>query len=280
MTKGPYSHYITCQGREIHVTQWGVENSNPLIMWHGLARTGRDFDHIAMALSDQYHIIAPDTLGRGLSEWAHDADAEYCLDFYGLLALDLCQHFKIDKMRWLGTSMGAALGIRLAATSLKERISHLVLNDMGPKIAPASIERILTYAGNPPVFKTMRDLENGLRAIYKPYGELTDAQWRLMAETSARRLPEGQLTLHYDPKMVRQFVVHPYDYDQWEYYDAICCPTLLVRGAETDLLLEETRDEMLIRGPKCDLFEVPNVGHAPALNVEEQFERIRSFFDV
>ncbi|WP_417840986.1 alpha/beta fold hydrolase [Terasakiella sp.] len=279
MTQTPVSHYITCQGLEVHVTEWGKGNAEKMIMWHGLARTGRDFDPLAQILAERYHIIAPDTIGRGLSQWAAQPDTQYCLDFYGKIASDLCAHFGFKTYKWIGTSMGAALGIRLAATTMRDNMTHLVLNDMGPKIEPSAIERILTYAGNPPVYQTVSEMEQGLRTIYKPYGYLTDEQWRLMTETSVRRNPDGTVTMHYDPKMVRQFIVHPNDYDQWDYFNSIECQILLIRGAETDLLSTETRDAMLANNRNCDLYEVEGVGHAPAMNVAEQIERIRSFLD-
>lgn len=279
MTHLPTSHYITCQGLEVHVTEWGKGNPDKMIMWHGLARTGRDFDALAQELASRYHIIAPDTIGRGLSQWADQPDTQYCLDFYGRIASDLCAHFGFQTYKWIGTSMGAALGIRMASTTMREKITHLVLNDMGPKIERSAIERILTYAGNPPVFPSVSALETGLRAIYKPYGYLSDEQWRLMAETSVRRNPDGTVTLHYDPLMVRQFVAHPNDYDQWDHFNSIECKMLLMRGAETDLLSIETRDRMLAENKNCELYEVENVGHAPALNVPEQFERINAFLE-
>ncbi|WP_419799460.1 MAG: alpha/beta fold hydrolase [Terasakiella sp.] len=279
MTQTPVSHYITCQGREVHVTEWGKGNAEKMVMWHGLARTGRDFDPLAQVLAERYHIIAPDTIGRGLSQWAVQPDTQYCLDFYGKIASDLCAHFGFQTYKWIGTSMGAALGIRLAATTMRDNMTHLVLNDMGPKIEPSAIERILTYAGNPPVYQSVSELEKGLRTIYKPYGYLTDDQWRLMAETSVRRNPDGTVTMHYDPKMVRQFIAHPNDYDQWDYFNSIECKMLLIRGAETDLLSAETRDTMLENNKNCELYEVEGVGHAPAMNVAEQIERIQSFLD-
>ncbi len=277
MTHKPVSHYVSCQEREIHVTEWGKGNREALVMWHGLARTGRDFDALAMELADEYHIIAPDTLGRGLSQWAQNPDEEYCLDFYGRLAHDLCDYFGFRKYRWVGTSMGGALGIRLAATSMKDNITHLVLNDIGPKIEQVAIDRILGYAGNPAVFSSISALEDGLRTIYKPYGYLTDEQWRLMTETSFRRLPDGKITLHYDPNMVRQFVLHPEDYDQWNDFNNITCKMQVIRGANSDLLSVETRDAMLQAQPNCVLYEVEDVGHAPALNVPDQVLQVRNF---
>ena len=271
------SHYLRCCEREIHYMEWGRKDAPPLILWHGLARTCRDFDDLASALSNTYRIICPDTIGRGLSQWSRDPDAEYCLAFYARIAKALVDQLGIERMRWVGTSMGGATGTLAAATTLKDRISHLVLNDNGPALAASAIERIRSYAGNPAEFDTVSEFENYLRTIYKPYGWQSDAQWRRMAETSVRRLPSGRITAHYDPAMVRQFIVHPNDYDLWEAYDTLRMPTMVLRGETSDLLLPETAQAMTQRGPCAVLAEIPDCGHAPALNVPEQIEMIRKF---
>jgi pimeloyl-ACP methyl ester carboxylesterase len=157
-------------------------------MWHGLARTGRDFDCIAAALADRFHIICPDTIGRGLSQWSDRPDEDYCLDAYARLACDVPDDAGLQHLQWLGTSMGGALGIRVAATTLKRRIARLVINDIGPTFPEAPYERIKAYIGNPPEFDTMGELEAYFRTIYKPFGYHTEAQWRHLAETSMRRL--------------------------------------------------------------------------------------------
>jgi pimeloyl-ACP methyl ester carboxylesterase len=277
MTMQPSSHYVRCCEREIHYVEWGNKDAPPLIMWHGLARTGRDFDDLAAALADTYHIICPDTIGRGFSQWSPDPDNEYCLAFYARIARELVDQLGFDRVRWVGTSMGGAIGTVAGATALKCRISHLVLNDNGPALAAAAIERIKTYAGNPPQFDTVTEFEGFLRTVYKPYGWQSDAQWRRMTETSVRRLPNGKITPHYDPAMVRQFIVHPNDYDLWDAYDALDMPTLVMRGEDSDLLLPQTAEEMTKRGPRAQLAIIPGCGHAPALNVPEQMELVRSF---
>lgn len=273
----PVSHYVSCHEREIHYVEWGRKDAPPLIMWHGLARTGRDFDELAAALADTYHIICPDTIGRGLSQWSPDPDHEYCLAFYAQLAQSLVDQLGFDQVRWVGTSMGGAIGTVAGATTLKNRISHLVLNDNGPSLASTAIERIKAYAGNPPQFDTVTELEDFLRAVYKPYGWQSDAQWRRMAETSVRRMPSGKVTLHYDPAMVRQFIAHPNDYDLWEEYDALDMLALVMRGVDSDLLLQDTAEEMTRRGPRARLAVIPGCGHAPALNVPAQIELVREF---
>jgi len=273
----PSSHYTLCCRREIHYVEWGSRGQPPVIMWHGLARTGRDFDDLAEALSDRYHIICPDTLGRGFSQWSPDPDNEYCLAFYARIAAELVDRLGFSEVRWVGTSMGGAIGTVAAATTLKGRISHLLLNDNGPALAAAAIERIKAYAGNPPQFDTLTEFEEFLRTVYKPYGWQSDAQWRRMAETSARRLPNGNITPHYDPAMVRQFIVHPQDYDLWEAYDTLTMPTMVMRGIDSDLLLQDTAEEMTRRGPRARLEVIPGCGHAPALNVPEQIGLVRDF---
>jgi pimeloyl-ACP methyl ester carboxylesterase len=277
MIMQPSSHYVLCEGREIHYVEWGSKDAPPLVMSHGLARTGRDFDDIAAALADTYRIICPDMIGRGLSQWSAHPDEEYRLAFYARIAQALVDQLGFDTVRWIGTSMGGAIGTVAGASTLKGRISHLVLNDNGPALAAAAIERIKTYAGNPPQFDTVTGFEGFLRTVYKPYGWQSDAQWRRMTETSVRRLPNGKVTPHYDPAMVRQFIVHPHDYDLWDEYDALDMPALVLRGADSDLLLQETAEEMTRRGPRAQLALIPGCGHAPALNVPEQIELVRGF---
>ena len=273
------SHYLECEGREIHYTQWGAEHPSTVIAWHGLARTGRDMDEIAAHLASRYRVICPDTIGRGLSQWSPAPEREYCLDFYAQLALSLVEQLGIRELHWLGTSMGGAVGIRLAAGPLKGRIRRLILNDIGPKLGEAAVERIRTYAGNPAQFDRMSELEQYFRGIYKPYGWLSDVQWRRLAESSARRTAEGKVTPHYDPKMVMQFTHHPRDYDQWDAWDTIDVPTLCLRGETSDLLLPEVAEAMRSRGPRAVVVTIPGCGHAPALNVPDQFALVERFLN-
>jgi pimeloyl-ACP methyl ester carboxylesterase len=273
----PRSHYLRCQNREIHFVEWGDSNAPPLIMWHGLARTCRDFDDLAQALCGTYHIIAPDTIGRGLSQWSPAPDDEYCLAFYALIAQSLFDQLDIAHARWVGTSMGGAIGTQAAATTLQGRISHLVLNDNAPLLARTALERIKSYAGKPPEFDTVTELEAYLRKVYLPYGWQSDAQWRRMTETSVRRLPNGKITTHYDPAMVRQFFAHPLDYNSWDAYDQLAIPTLVLHGANSDLVLPETVDEMTRRGPRAQFAIIPDCGHAPCLNLPAQIEIVRKF---
>ena len=273
------SRYVVCEGRELHLTEWGWQHQQTVVAWHGLARTGRDMDAIAAHLSRRWRVICPDTIGRGLSQWSPHPAAEYCLAFYERLALSLVDQLGVRQMHWLGTSMGGAIGLRAAANSLRGRIERLVINDIGPTLPQAASDRILSYAGHPAAFNTVGELEQYFRTIYKPYGWLSDEQWRLLTETSTRRLPNGRVTPHYDPAMVQQFVHHPSDYEQWEAWDSLQLPVLCLRGETSDLLLADTAEAMRTRGPCAVVVTLPGCGHAPALNTPEHFALVERFLD-
>lgn len=275
----PASRYVQLAGQQVHYMEWGRAEARPVILWHGLARTGRDFDTLADALSDQFRLVCPDTPGRGLSSWSAAPDSDYCFAAYARQATGLADALGLGKFAWVGTSMGAALGIAAAATSLRDRISHLILNDIAPTMPVAAHERIATYVGQPPDFATLTELEEYFRTIYKPFGHHTDAQWRHMAETGYRRLPNGRITTHYDPAIARQFRVHPNDFEQWDKYDSLTVPTLLLRGENSDLVFPDVAAEMERRGPRAKRAEIPGCGHAPALNTSAQIAIVRDFLE-
>lgn len=281
----PQSRYVTCAGYEIHYTEWGVSDAPVVIAWHGLARTGRDIDDLAAHLAPRYRVICPDTIGRGLSQWSRQPAQDYCLSFYAHVAASLFEQLRIEKAHWIGTSMGGAIGMVCASgllePALKARISSLLLNDNAPQLADAALERIKSYAGQPPVFDTVAELETFFRQVYRPYGWLSDAQWRRLTETSTRRLSDGRVTPHYDPAMVQQFTHHENDYLIWDHYDQLDIPVLCLRGADSDLVLPDTTAEMLLRGPAlrglAQVVEVAGCGHAPALNVPEHYALVERF---
>lgn len=273
----PVHHLADLAGFEVHVVEWGVGHPETVVLWHGLARTSRDFDPLAKVLAKTWHVLAVDTIGRGLSQWARDPVADYCLAVYERIVLGLLERFGVMVPRWVGTSMGGALGIRLAGGALQDRISHLVVNDIGPELPAAAVERILTYVSAPPTFDTIAELEAWLRQVYAPYGFLPADQWRRMALTSARRTGDGRVTLHYDPRITDQFRHHPDDYDQWDAWEAIAAKTLLLRGAQSDLLVPAVARRMAETGPRPGVLDVAGTGHAPALNVPGQIDPVIAF---
>lgn len=273
----PRSTYVSAAGFEIHVTEWGSQKNPALVMWHGLARTGRDFDEVAEALSDSYFVICPDTLGRGLSSWAKDFTQDYSYRSFGQIALAILDHYGIENLRWIGTSMGGLIGVTLAAGALKGRITHLVINDVGPDIPAAGTGRIADYVGNPPVYDTVEEMETWLRRNYAPFGKNTDAFWRRMVDTSVRRNDAGRVTVHYDPAIVSQFTHHKQDLDVWDAYDQIEAKTLLIRGEASDVLPVSIAEEMTRRGPRPQLVVMPDCGHAPTLASPHEVQLLREF---
>jgi pimeloyl-ACP methyl ester carboxylesterase len=173
--------------------------------------------------------------------------------------------------------MGGLIGVTLAAERLKGRITHLVVNDVGPDIPPAGIGRIASYVGDPPVYDTLAELEAWLRRNYAPFGENTPEFWRRMADTSHRRADDGRITVHYDPKIVMQLTYHKADLDVWGAYDAIEARTLITRGENSDVLAAPVAEEMKRRGPKPQLHVVSGCGHAPTLASEREIGLLRAF---
>jgi pimeloyl-ACP methyl ester carboxylesterase len=257
--------------------EWpGPKGARTVLCVHGLTRNGRDFDALAEALSASCRVICPDIPGRGQSEWlAHPADygyAVYLADMAALLA-----RLDVDEVDWVGTSMGGILGMLMAAQP-GVPIRRLVVNDIGPLIAKEGVQRITTYVGHDPSFADTPALEAELRTIAAPFGPLSDAQWRHLATISTRKKPDGTVGFAYDPHIADAFRAAPAaDTDLWAQWEAIRCPTLVLRGAKSDLLRAADAEAMTRRGPKAKLVEFPGIGHAPALMAAEQIAVIRDF---
>lgn len=283
----PSSCYLTCGHFNVHYTAWGDPSAPAVIAWHGLARTGRDFDTLAQHLSSRYHVICPDTIGRGLSQWSQHPQDDYCLATYASHALALMDGLAISQAHWIGTSMGGNIGIvcaaALALPAFQGRLRSLLLNDIAPEISSIAVERIKTYAGHPPAFDTVPELEAFFRQVYAPFGLSTDAEWQHLTETSVRRLPDGRVTPHYDPNLVQQFFRPTPEFDMWAQYDALDLPVFVMRGANSDLVAVETIEAMHTRGPgakgllRSEVIE--GCGHAPALNTAAQIQSVVDFLE-
>lgn len=277
----PRQHSVQCIGphglHRMAYTEWG-DPANPrvLVCAHGLTRNGRDFDDLARAMAPYYRVVCPDVVGRGRSPWLPVKD-DYQLPTYVADMVTLIARLGVDSVHWVGTSMGGLIGMLLA--SLPDTpIRRLVLNDVGPLVTLSSIQRIGQYVGQAPVFPSPEAAEAYIRAVSVPFGRLTDAQWRHLTEFSIKEA-EGGWVMRYDPGIAEPFRKSPLvaDVDLWQVYDAIACPTLVMRGAESDLLLSETAAEMRARGPRARLVEVPEVGHAPVLMDPAQIAPIHDF---
>lgn len=262
-------------GHEVHVTEWGNPKGKPLVMWHGLARTGRDFDELAAALADEHFVICPDTIGRGLSSWSKAPNTEYSVAHYAQIADGILDHYGIESAGWLGTSMGGLIGMRLASEALADRISYLIINDIGPEIPQPAIDRILAYATELPNFKSLTDAENWFKTIYAPFGPASEDFWRRMTRTSVRRTQHGDFALHYDPKILIQFTASVEELTTWDRYERIKIPTHVMCGQHSDILPKNTLKRMTATGPKpqATLFEV--CGHAPTLSRPSDIREVR-----
>ncbi|HLG89271.1 MAG TPA: alpha/beta hydrolase [Alphaproteobacteria bacterium] len=249
--------------------------SPTLIALHGLTRNGRDFDGVAGALADGFRVICPDVVGRGRSDRLPDS-ALYGYPQYLADAAALIARLDVERVDWLGTSMGGLVGLMLAAQP-GTPIRRLILNDVGPFIPKAALERIGGYVGNDPWFESMDELEGYLRRVHAPFGPLTDLEWAHLALWSARSQPDGGFRLAYDPAIARAFAPPLSDADLWPLWDRIACPVLVIRGVLSDLLLSETAVEMIRRKPDTELVEFPECGHAPALFAAAQIAAIRDW---
>lgn len=275
----PRFSFVPVMDHEIHVTEWGDPRGKPLVMWHGLARTGRDFDELAAALSDHWFVICPDTIGRGMSSWSENPEAEYSVEYSSGIAADLLDHYGIDRAAWLGTSMGALIGMRMASGPLADRLTCLVINDIGPEIPQPAIDRILAYAGTTPDFATLAEAEAWLRAAYTPFGPASDVFWTRMARTSVRRRDTGGFSPHFDPEITVMFTASVDQLTVWDRWDRIALPTHVIRGASSDILPEEIAQRMAASGPRPEITPFDDCGHAPTLSRPADIGLVRGVLD-
>jgi pimeloyl-ACP methyl ester carboxylesterase len=273
-------HHLSCLSlhgfHRLNYYEWGdPANSNVVICVHGLTRNGRDFDDIARALCAEYRVLCPDVAGRGKSEWlTHKEDYAYpvyCADMATLIARS-----GAETVDWIGTSMGGLIGMLLAAQP-NSPIRKLVMNDVGPFIPKASMERLSSYVGKAVSYDSFEAFEQYIRAISAPFGPLTDAQWRHLAETTARRNDDGRWATNYDPAIAMSFKAPIADVVLWPFWDQVRAATLVLRGKESDLLPSETAKEMTTRGPKARVVEFAGIGHAPMLMARDQMDTVLDF---
>ena len=265
----------------MHYTDWGdAANPRVVICAHGLTRNCHDFDFLAQALERDFRVVCPDIAGRGKSDWLHAKEdygnPQYMADTTALIARVTAGGGE-KTIYWVGTSMGAIIGMLLASRP-QSPISKLILNDVGTAIPKVALERIATYVGMDPRFRTFTELEAYVRVVSAPFGPLTDGQWRHLTLHGAKQHADGSWGFCYDPGIGIPFQQGPLaDVDLWGYWDSVACPTLLLRGAHSDLLLKDNALAMTRRGPKPRLIEFEGVGHAPMLMAPDQIDVVRAF---
>jgi pimeloyl-ACP methyl ester carboxylesterase len=256
--------------------EWGAaDNPDVVVCVHGVGRNARDFDVLGEALAPTHRVLAIDMPGRGESDWLADPN-DYVFPVYLSTLTALIARSGAESVGWVGTSMGGVLGIVMAAQP-KTPVARLVVNDVGPVIEPAALARIADYFGKDPTFATFAEIETYLRQISAPFGPLTDLQWTYVTQTNVRQRADGRWGLAYDPGIAVPFRQQAQPPSLWSVWDAIRCPTLVLRGAQSDLLSKSTADEMAARGPRPQVLEFAGIGHAPMLLVPDQIDPVVAF---
>ncbi|QBK05555.1 alpha/beta hydrolase [Hylemonella gracilis] len=308
----PKLNHVSCPGasagnpegtHRMAYWQWGRRDApHVLVCVHGLSRQGRDFDVLARALlqaaggeSGDLRIVCPDIVGRGRSDWLADPMG-YQIPLYAADMAVLLGALKPVTLDWLGTSMGGLIGLALLGQAALQPttlpapipIRKLVLNDVGPVIAWAALQRIGTYLGAPMRFDTVEQAAEALRLISVGFGPHTREQWLELSRPMLKPVPAeagkgAGYVLHCDPAIAAPYRLMTPETAAageallWQMYEAIQADTLLLRGKDSDLLSVETAQAMAQRGPRARLVEFEGVGHAPTLIADDQVRAVRSF---
>ena len=284
----PRLRHVQCLGTKgLHrmaYWEWGdANNPRVLVCVHGLSRQGRDFDTLAAALSAEYRVVCPDVVGRGQSDWLADPMG-YAIPAYVADMVSLLARLDAETVHWVGTSMGGLIGLGLASLP-GSPVQRLVLNDVGPVIEWASLQRIGGYLGLPAHWPSAQAAADALWAISQGFGPHSPEQW--LALTRPQLKPDVEhgsgFKPHYDPAIAQPFrlltpeLARAGEAALWASYERVTCPTLLIRGEQSDLLSAATAQAMTQRGPRARLAVLPGVGHAPTLVQPEQVALVREF---
>ena len=263
--------------RRLAYTEWGeADNPRVAVCVHGMTRNGRDFDALAEALSASHRVLCIDLAGRGesdwLREWAGYAPATYLSDIRTLLA-----SLKLTEVDWIGTSLGGSIGMMIAGDEdpvARGLIRRLVLNDIGPLIPASGMETIADRVGRAPDFDDLEAAEVYQKQVCAEWGALSDETWMHLTLHSLRPKDGGGFAYHHDPAIgdALRALGPMRDIELWPWWRRIECPRLVLRGAESNILLSETAAEMKADG--AELIEYPGIGHTPSIMVEDQIEAV------
>lgn len=289
----PALHYLTltdphepARPRHLAYLEWGdANNPKVAVCSHGLSRNARDFDFLAQALlAKGFRVICPDMAGRGKSDWLSEK-SDYTYSLYISDSLALLDTLKLSDVAWIGTSMGGIIGMMIAATQ-KQRISQLVLNDIGAVVSAAGLKRILGYVGVGSAFNTAEEAMAHLKSVMAPFHIMSEAHWQHMFAISYVPLPGGQYSPAYDPGINQPFrdaISKPEgiaDVDLTAIWNEIACPALLLRGEKSDILPKSVAEAMCGGSKPVKLVEIKDTGHAPPLLEESQIRIIVDWLTV
>jgi pimeloyl-ACP methyl ester carboxylesterase len=286
MTTTPRLNHVQClDNRGLHrmaYWEWGDEhNPHVVVCVHGLTRQGRDFDTLARALCSDVRVVCPDVVGRGHSDWLADP-MHYGIPQYVGDVVTLLARVNAQRVDWVGTSMGGLIGLGVAALE-RSPLRRFVINDVGPTLAPEGLARIGGYVGRVAQWATLDEAADALWQISQGFGVHTREQWLALTEPQLKRNGDGKLVPRSDPQIALPFKATTPAMAQageallWQAWDKLTLPTLLVRGADSDLLSPATAQAMTQRGPRARLVEFAGVGHAPMFVQPDQVAAVREF---
>lgn len=269
-------HFTASDGARIAYLDEG--DGRPLLCLAGLTRSGTDFDFVAPHLTG-LRLIRMDYRGRGGSAWT--GAATYTVEREARDALELLDHLGLDRVAILGTSRGGLIGMALAAT-VRDRLTGLCLNDIGPVIAQAGLDKIKDYVGRNPASRTVDDLVARLPRNMPGFDNIPVERWRAFAERLYQQVPDG-LVIRYDPDLrvsfLKAFEGPPVDL--WPLFDACAdLPLALIRGANSDLLSKDTAKEMCRRRPDMVFADVPDRGHVPFLDEPQALAALAAWLEI
>lgn len=261
--------------------EWGSPYAPPVLCVHGLTRNGRDFDHLAKRLAEHYRVIAVDVAGRGHSDKLEKIEW-YENGVYMQDILALTERMNLQKFDWIGTSMGGIIGM-MVASLMPGKITRLVLNDIGAMLPAIGLARIGEYVGRRERFDSLYEADSYLRKIMTPFGIKDPAHWDHVLMHSLVHHADGTVTFAYDANIGEAFrqaaakLEQIEDISLWMLWEAIECPTLVLRGEKSDILPHDVATKMCAENAQATLVEFAGVGHAPTLMEDAQIDKIEEW---
>ena len=311
MASRPHQHsFLALDPHGFHrvaYNEWGDRRQHRVVICvHGLTRNCRDFDNLAATLAGRFRVVCMDVAGRGASDWLeHKEDygfGLYLSDAASLLAL--VAHEKqpgpLEKLirrlapkrspfiDWIGTSMGGLIGMMLAARA-NSPIRRLVLNDVGPFISWQALARLKKlHTRRTDRFNNLDEVQEYMRNVCAEFGPLGDEQWAHVAQHSVQPAEDGGYELAWDPAILSALRINTPDniafgnefllgFDLWPIWNAVRCPTLVLRGSKSGVLSAATAKRMRKSGPRAQVVDIQGVGHAPWLMHKDQITIVRDF---
>lgn len=272
--------YPIINGREIHVRVWNPDHSGEtVICWHGLVQNSIDFLALGNSLASKgYRVIAPDTLGRGLSQWADDPKKEYSYSSYMDFAVKLLDFYCCTHAHWIGTSMGGLIGLLLASSLVhSKRVTSLVLNDIGPEIPETTIKHMVNYVQTPITFRRYSEINQYFQILFRPFGTLTCTQMETIISASVRRLDSGEYTTNYDPQILAGYTPDGPPINFWPQFSRVTQPIMLMHGLHSEVLTPEIVKRMQQVQTAMAVNYYFGCGHSPNLFFKSHREDVEQF---